>query len=72
MRLFACGDHRHHGLDKARPLGTLRAKAALAPQNTRADSALCRIVRGLDAFYPHQGPPGVIDLEHLRASAFSN
>src|SRR5881296_3343853 len=70
MLLFKRGHHRHHGLDKARPLGTLRAKAAFAPQDTWADGALCRIVRGLDAFHPHKGPQGVIDLEHLPTDTF--
>jgi hypothetical protein len=40
MLLFERGHHRHHRLDKPRPLGTLGAKAAFAPQDTRADGAV--------------------------------
>src|SRR5262249_14986681 len=42
----------------------------LAPQDTRADGALGRIVRGLDAFHTYKGPQGVVDLEHLPTDAF--
>ena len=70
MLLLERGHHRHHGLDKPGPLGTLRAKAAFAPQDTRADGALRRIVRRLDAFHAHKGPQGVVDFEHLPTDAF--
>ncbi len=70
MLLLERGHDRHHSLDKARPLGTLRAKAAFAPQDTRANSALRRIVRGLHAFNPHEGPQGVVDLEHFPTDPF--
>ncbi len=49
MLLLERGHHRHHRLDKARPLGTLRPKAAFAPQDTRANSTFRRIVGGLHA-----------------------
>ncbi len=63
MLLFERGYHRHHDLHKARALGTLRPKAPFAPQDTRADGVLRRIVRGLDAFHTHKGPQGVVDFE---------
>ncbi len=70
MLLFERGYHRHHDLHKARALGTLRPKAPFAPQDTRADGVLRRIVRGLDAFNTHKGPQGVVDFEDLPVDAF--
>src|SRR5206468_10160343 len=70
MLLLERGHYRPHRFDKTRPLGTLCAKAAFAPQDPRADSALRRIVRGLDAFHAHKGPQGVVGFEHLPTDAF--
>src|SRR4029077_6581199 len=70
MLLLERGHHGHHGLDKPRPLRTLRAKTAFAPQDTRTDGALRRIVGWLDAFHAHKSPQGLIDLEHFPTDAF--
>src|SRR5437763_14128282 len=70
MLLLERGHHGHHSLDKPRPLGTLRAKTAFAPQDTWTDSALRRIVGRLDAFHTHKGPQGLIDLQHFPTDAF--
>src|SRR5262245_27062346 len=70
MLLLEGGHDRHHGLHKSRPLSTLCAKAAFAPQDTRANGALRRIVRGLDACNPHARPQGVVDFEDFATAPF--
>src|SRR5262245_57950505 len=70
MLLLERGHHRHHRLDKPRALGTLRAKAAFAPQDTWTDGALGHIVSRLDAFHTHKGPQGIIDLEYFPTDTF--
>jgi hypothetical protein len=40
MLLFASCHYCHYGLDKARPRGILRTKAAFAPQDTRVDGTV--------------------------------
>ena len=60
MLLLERGHHGHHGLDKPRPLGTVRAKAAFAPEHPGPDRPLRGVVRRLDLGVAHKGPQGVI------------
>jgi hypothetical protein len=57
MLLLERGRHGHHGLDTSGPLSTLRAKAALAPQDTRADGTLSRILHTLGSSTSVAAPP---------------
>jgi hypothetical protein len=69
MLLCERGPHRPQGLNKSGPRCPGRATAACAPQDTRADGALRRLVRGRDAFNAPKGPPRVLDLAHLPTDA---
>src|SRR5512145_1287054 len=62
--------HRHHTLDKARTVFTLRAKAALTPLHTWADRAFGCSVRGLHPCDLHERPQRLAPLENLPAGPF--
>src|SRR5687767_15129966 len=70
MLLLERGHHRHRRLAKARPPGTLRAKAACAPQDARTDSALRHLGGRCAACHAHTSPQGLIDLEYFLTDAF--
>src|SRR5262245_31610362 len=70
MLLLERGHHCHHRFDKPRPLGTLCAQAAFAPQHTRTDGPLGRIVGRFYTFHAHKGPQSVVDFEPLPTDAF--
>ena len=51
-----CGNGSEDPLHKQTPFFALGSEAGLAPDHRRADGLLGRVVRGLDALDPHEGP----------------
>src|SRR5919108_514347 len=70
MLLLKCGYHGHHGFDKARPLGTLRAKAAFAPEHAGPNGPLRRIVCRFHPDMAHERPQGLPPLEDVPTRPF--
>jgi hypothetical protein len=63
--------HRHPGFTEARPLGTLGAKAAFAPEYARPNRPLRRVVRQLHALMAHERRQRLPSLQHFPIGPFS-
>src|SRR5882724_1849743 len=70
MLLLEGRHHRHHGFDEARPLWTLGAKAAFAPEDAGPNRSLRGVVRRLRALMAHERPQRLPQLQHVPTGPF--